>query len=398
MNQCVKPDISIYDDQDVPRAGECITQANSMTGFGVLKNSDAAEPFALDHPLYSIGADNPFEHDTVHARGTRGQLTLCANAIQAMQFRTHSFSFFINKTKCRLIHWSRSCAIVTSEFDYTKTEWFPKFFWYLSHAPKGIRGIDTTFARATDGNDAQEARETLGLKSEHAYPLYRVSVQDYRTETTCYIVTKPLTNSHAFPVGRGTRCFEAYDCQTGAIVLLKDTWRISTYEPEGVIYDELHKAGVRNIAAFITTGDVGHVCGKTEEFSAASQDKCPAVHIHYRLVLGTIGTPLKLFLSSWQMVSAVKGALIGNGLSHILRLFAAHSRSFLAHYDATTKAKILHRDISAGNIIIVKEEGEETGILIDWEMCKHIGEPPAPAISRELTVSSVPSHPTLLII
>ncbi|CAA7265130.1 unnamed protein product [Cyclocybe aegerita] len=44
--------------------------------------------------------------------------------------------------------------------------------------------------------------------------------------------------------------------------------------------------------------------------------------------------------------------------------------AMVAHYEAATKARILHRDISAGNIIIV----EGGGILIDWEFAKHIDE------------------------
>ncbi|KAF8972155.1 hypothetical protein BDZ97DRAFT_1650153, partial [Flammula alnicola] len=100
-----------------------------MTGYGELKNDVSYEPFTLDQPLYSIDAKHPFEWDTMQARDTRGQLTVYANAIQATQFRTHSFSFFINKTSCRLIHWSRSCAIVTEAFDYTEMKWLPMFFW-----------------------------------------------------------------------------------------------------------------------------------------------------------------------------------------------------------------------------------------------------------------------------
>lgn len=288
-----------------------------MTGFGELKNDPRYESFALEQPLYSIDATHPFEHDTSTARDTRGQLTIYANAIQAAQFRTYSFSFFINKSNCRLIHWSRSCAIVTEEFNYTKEIWLPKFFWYLSHARKDIRGIDTTFGPVANSAEAQKAREALGLNSERIDPLYKVPVEDDVTkETTFYIVTKPFTKNHIFPVGRGTRCFKAYDCQTGEIVLLKDTWRVSKYEPEGSIYRELHKAKVRNIAKFITAGHVGHVCGLTERFSA-TQDKRPRAHHHYRLILGTLGTSLEHFTSTWQMVNAATDALIGSVLSQI---------------------------------------------------------------------------------
>ena len=53
---------------------------------------------------------------------------------------------------------------------------------------------------------------------------------------------------------------------------------------------------------------------------------------------------------------------------------------FLAHYDASVKSKIIHRDISSGNILIlptVKQAPGSTelrvewvGILADWELSK----------------------------
>jgi RIO-like serine/threonine protein kinase len=40
-----------------------------------------------------------------------------------------------------------------------------------------------------------------------------------------------------------------------------------------------------------------------------------------------------------------------------------------AHKEAFEKARILHRDISVGNILIT-EDGR--GILIDWDLCKRV--------------------------
>jgi len=43
--------------------------------------------------------------------------------------------------------------------------------------------------------------------------------------------------------------------------------------------------------------------------------------------------------------------------------------TLIAHTAAYNKAQILHRDISARNILITKEG---TGILIDWDMSKKV--------------------------
>jgi serine/threonine protein kinase len=43
----------------------------------------------------------------------------------------------------------------------------------------------------------------------------------------------------------------------------------------------------------------------------------------------------------------------------------------VAHRDAYYKARILHRDVSAGNILITEKGG---GILIDWDLSKKVKE------------------------
>ena len=45
---------------------------------------------------------------------------------------------------------------------------------------------------------------------------------------------------------------------------------------------------------------------------------------------------------------------------------------FVAHDAAYYDAKILHRNISVGNIMI--SEGGGGGFLIDWDMCTHVEE------------------------
>jgi len=47
------------------------------------------------------------------------------------------------------------------------------------------------------------------------------------------------------------------------------------------------------------------------------------------------------------------------------------SPCLVAHRDAYSKARILHRDVSAGNILITEKGG---GILIDWDLSKKVKE------------------------
>ncbi|KAF9222731.1 hypothetical protein BS17DRAFT_657766, partial [Gyrodon lividus] len=72
-------------------------------------------------------------------------------------------------------------------------------------------------------------------------------------------------------------------------------------------------------------------------------------HTHYRLVLDLVGNKLTEFTSR-ELVQAVRDALV------------AHQRAF--------ELGILHRDISAGNIVIVFGRG----ILIDWDLAKEVSQ------------------------
>jgi len=56
---------------------------------------------------------------------------------------------------------------------------------------------------------------------------------------------------------------------------------------------------------------------------------------------------------------------------------------FVAHDAAYYNAKILHCNISTGNIMILKEGG---GFLIDWDMCVRIGGGVQPSGRVERTV------------
>ncbi|KAI9462187.1 hypothetical protein F5148DRAFT_954380, partial [Russula earlei] len=73
-------------------------------------------------------------------------------------------------------------------------------------------------------------------------------------------------------------------------------------------------------------------------------------HDNYQLVLNTLGQPLSTFGSTWELCQVIRDAMI-------------------AHTDAYDKAKILHRDVSAGNILIAPDR---SGLLINWDMSKRM--------------------------
>ncbi|EIW81973.1 hypothetical protein CONPUDRAFT_25041, partial [Coniophora puteana RWD-64-598 SS2] len=214
-------------------------------------------------------------------------------------------------------------------------------------------GYDATFCVLPPSDSrAEAARRLLGAAPSDS--LYKVMVHDYASgKELDYIVSTPFTNTHQRPVGRGTRCFRAYDCADGELVLLKDTWRISTFTPERETYAYLKRRGVKCIPDVLAAGDVsGQECG----VDGGGIQRL----VHSRLVLKQVGVPLAKFRSTWELVNAVAYA------------FQAHCEAF--------RHGVLHRDVSAGNILIDRENNQ--GFLIDWEMAMKVTDNDAQAYER----------------
>lgn len=355
----LKPDIAVYKAKDIV---DPITQFSRMETHVELKLA------AMDDAFSDEGALEP---DSELSHDTRGRLVSYANAQMASQYRTHLFTVFICADKARLLRWDRSGVIVTRAFPYDSGEstYLQEFFWRLSHVDDATRGWDITVAEPTS-DEAALARHSLGADESEA--LYKFAVYDdinFGAEPTYFIAGRPF-ESHAYPTGRATRCFIAYHLADNRNVFMKDTWRIVAPDlvAEGQIYERLHKAEIPRIAEFILAGDIP---GPTHKTVSKLGFGLQRQYQHHRLALGTIGRPLSSFCSSWEMVNAVKDALIG---MHLICRYVCDSESdCTAHQQAFEKLQIMHQDISVGNISITEDtNGHLGGILIDWDLCQSV--------------------------
>lgn len=299
----VKPDMALY--KQTPRTGGKICNAATAEQFGKFKLLPDTEPFRWE------GGKGPFERDTQRAKDTRGQLTTYLNAIQALQQRTRVFSFHIRKEWCRLLVHSRAGTLVTSLFNWTTQDHLQRYFWVYTHSPPKNRGFDTTFEIAKSLTPAQTYKIQGALKLSNNDPLYTVTVNDEIKGALTFYVSRPFTTMHTYPVGRGTRCFSAYDPTSKKIVLLKDTWCVEEYKPEHEIYKKLHQKGVPNISEVVAAGHVPNHHGKCGSTNSESTQR---VLVHYRLVLKVHGKPLSKFTSTHQLVSVVRDAFEGEFL------------------------------------------------------------------------------------
>ncbi|TFK79031.1 hypothetical protein K466DRAFT_473460, partial [Polyporus arcularius HHB13444] len=111
----------------------------------------------------------------------------------------------------------------------------------------------------------------------------------------------------------------------------------------------LNSCGVQNIATLICGGDVGGLRAQQTLIQGllTHMEKAPVPRVHYRLATEEIGLPLEDFKNFKELAMIFYDAII-------------------AHHEAWTLAKVLHRDISIGNILI--DPVSRKGILIDWDL------------------------------
>lgn len=95
---------------------------------------------------------------------------------------------------------------------------------------------------------------------------------------------------------------------------------------------------------------------------------------HYRLVMGTVGYGLRRFRGTEELLRSTYDVFHGEYSSVSRGSASLTARTALR--DAVGLASALHRDISIGNIILVREDGQatRTGYLIDWDACFPVSE------------------------
>ncbi|KAI0738024.1 hypothetical protein C8Q80DRAFT_1263151 [Daedaleopsis nitida] len=258
------------------------------------------------------------------------------------------------------------------------------------------------------------------------WPRYKLLVPDENGQRE-FLVCKPCFVAPGV-LGRGTRGYAALDYATKRLVFLKDTWRPSYdgVEQEGCTIKKLSEAQVPNIPTLVCHGDLGqetqspahyvtpkgrrpntrstrqaanspqaaaspqpanevpqgtkrtrsmaNAAAKEALLQSSQPDDCPLRKLtHYRIVVAEICMPLCDFKCGKQLISLVNDCI-------------------LAHWKGVESShRILHRDISTGNLLIlprvITDQADEKrtvvrkGILTDWELAKQL---PADEIDVEV--------------
>ncbi|KAI0368967.1 hypothetical protein BV20DRAFT_1113866 [Pilatotrama ljubarskyi] len=328
--------------------------------------------------------DDPFDDRTGipfsdRRRDNLGQIMNYSTLVFERQQRTHHYTLIIFGNDARIVRWDRSGAVFSPVIEYKKN---PKelglFLWRLSHASADERGHDSTACRVLPKSqhhklmlkcakkklsEGDHARELFAESLVADWPWWKLTVGADK-ERREYLVGKPTFIAPGV-VGRGTRGYVALDLtnEEHPFVYLKDCWRLwhPRSEQEGAILAYLNEKGVVYIPTGLVHGDVDEQRTLSQDIWVRiheSADGCPLkTHVHYRLVVKEVGLPLKRFRTGKELVGVFLDCL-------------------MAHEDAYEKAKVMHRDISVGNIIMVPKivDGETIyqGFLTDWELSKRL--------------------------
>ncbi|OBZ73859.1 hypothetical protein A0H81_06310 [Grifola frondosa] len=394
---------------------------------------------------FNDSEQGPFEVESSHAAQVRGQLISYAEMAMNRQHRTHLYSAFVMHKFARLIRWDRAGAVVSEKFDYRENpEILGEFFWRFSHMTDEAQGYDPTAQLLSPRMKLFRLMDTMAEKAlpepfdyirqqfkdslkedslkEDAdkvdWPRYKLAVEDKEKGTRYFLVGRCHGQSPDL-VGRGTRTYVAIDVETETFVHLKDQWRYTFDVPaegeaqgrvaprdegvqegdgyplrpgelhlEGDILSHLNKTGVRNVPTMLCHGDVDGQVTVTRDVwrqmperlrkassrmdSAGDKRHPPSTLMHYRLVEKEVGRPLSEFKTSRNLVKLIYDCM-------------------LAHEDAVTRASVMHRDVSAGNMLMYPVEIDIardvtqyvwTGLLNDWELSKPIAKHGAADLAR----------------
>ncbi|KAI0714075.1 hypothetical protein C8T65DRAFT_573979 [Cerioporus squamosus] len=349
----------------------------------------------FSEPIYSYDLLNDAPPLVQDLNKVLGQHIAYVTEIFARQFRVFFFTISMAGSLARLLRWDRSGCIVSEAFDVREhPELLCEFLWRFAHASEAGRGHDITVEPALAEDESlfealitQETALQLGVTGQ---ALHQAVKQHYESGKVMaihvvsrgatdesltirrFLISRPVVSPLSLS-GRGTRGFWAVDIASRRVVFVKDTWRTGHLEAkEGDTLEHMAEVGVRNIPHMVAHGDVpSYIPGdgrtlhsgdfqttSTDSYKSApwrSSNDDSSSHIsrrkHYRLVLGPVGYDIRFFRGTEEL------------------LYASFD-VFTAIRDALDKDLRVHRDVSAGNIILVRQRSDQKirkGILIDWE-------------------------------
>ncbi|KAI1785220.1 hypothetical protein LXA43DRAFT_150866 [Ganoderma leucocontextum] len=376
-------DCGMYDSGNVPKPEYTDAQEESRRMVWAL--IELLIECKLD-PVNQDPFDERFQNNEAVAEKRREVLGQILSYVElAFKYQQREFVFmvlFLGRY-ARVVRFDRSGIVASEKIDYAErgAELTTFLVRYARLGPTN-RGHDPTASRISRTDPLWEQLKTHGADAakkdsedhvqklfnetlDEQWPWWKLSVPDEESDVLrWFAVGKP----HFYAGGvacRGTRGYVAAPLNDDGevdpeakFVYLKDAWRVDHegMEQEGTILKALNDAKVPYVPTLIYHGDLDQRTRSYEEWfdkhKHKPEEKCPLKsYQHYRLVVAEVGKPLSEFKDGAQLVWALCCCII------------AHEKACAAGY--------IHRDISAGNILLYQDKNNEWGgLLNDWELSK----------------------------
>ncbi|KAJ7604115.1 hypothetical protein DFH06DRAFT_1487807 [Mycena polygramma] len=346
---------SIFDTVDEVASGVCGPRRTKLSVFNDRNPSDY-----LPHAEFQLVARHekeepawfstvvPWRVDAAYSpRSNREDLVWnCHDVLQEDARRRFTFGITMDADEMRIWFFSRSHNVVSTPFN-------------LTQEPDTLIHLFIAIAFATP--------ERLGYESTMSYDIDEAGFVQFRLASNgvTYITKQLLCDNQGDSIcGRGTRVWEAYreDDPDGVSVVIKDLWTSLNVVPEGTQLLDLH-ARLHTLEnsgtprppgdyfltvvshGFVQTADgvddhTVDVMLRGHSFQAASANHTPRKH--YRIVFKELGVSLDRLQSMSEIFKALADATRALSLLHRLGL--------------------VHRDVSAGNILLYNGMGRLTDL------------------------------------
>ncbi|KAI1796544.1 hypothetical protein LXA43DRAFT_1157857 [Ganoderma leucocontextum] len=339
---------------------------------------------------------------------------LLANVELVFRFQKRLFHYTVIffDYYARIIRFDRSGIVATEKIDYVvHGSCLTEFFLHYCHSMSPAdRGHDPTAARIDPKGELAADIQNYGVNAaekrpkDHVPPLFNKTLDEQWPWWKLKVYDEVTNSHHSFAVGkphfyaggvvgRGTCGYIAVPLDENGkptplripkdskptplseddkpadgdqsteskdvyFVYLKDAWRVdhAGIEKEGAVLHVLNKHQVHYVPTLLHYGDLGQDTLSYAKWAAYHDNEDPSdcplkAHQHYRLVVAEVGKPLSEFTNGRELVIAILCCII------------AHKEACQAGY--------IHRDISAGNILLYPNAaGAWTGLLNDWELSK----------------------------
>ncbi|KAJ7639005.1 hypothetical protein FB45DRAFT_1133864, partial [Roridomyces roridus] len=260
----------------------------------------------------------------------------------------------------RIFRVDRSGYIFTEAFDWSRNRTvFPEFYWRLYNGAEDGRvlGDDTTLSELS-GGERKELRvklsKIMGYSSmnldEATAMSRRVQVHVNGEMTSAFTFGEPIFQSTGL-WGRGTRVDRVVIGDQ--VCVMKDAWRQKCRMPEHQFYEVIRDyieenaggewpAGLSAWMGSLTLSDI-HTDHQTITAALRPKGDSRLDRCHDRSVFSSVDTTLDNFESTQQLVKAIRDAIAGHEIAY--------------------NAGVLHRDVSAGNVLLLPKGG----FLLDFD-------------------------------